>query len=68
MNEKLRMNYISLYMCILMIFFVGLIYLLLGKSMYLSIKIGFVLVILSLLIVISFNIITIINKVKIKNH
>lgn len=67
MNEKLRMNYISLWMCILMISFVGVIYLLLGKSMHLSIKVGFVLVTLSLLIVICFNIVTIIKKVKIKN-
>jgi hypothetical protein len=66
MNEKLRMNYISLWISILMLFFVGFMYLLLGKSMYFPLKVGYAVVFLVILILIGFNIVTIIKKSNIK--
>jgi hypothetical protein len=66
MNEKLLINYVSLLLTILMIFFMGIIYFLLGKSMIFSLKIGFGVIALVILILIGFNIFTIIKKSNMK--
>ncbi|AGK96842.1 hypothetical protein [Clostridium pasteurianum] len=66
MEESLRMNYISLLISILLIFFMGLMYFLLGKSMAFPMKICYAVIALVAFILIIFNIIMIIRKLSIK--
>ena len=62
MNEKLKMNYISLLLSIFLTFFMGFMYFLLGKSMSFPLKVGYAVVTFSLIVLIGFNIIAIIKK------
>lgn len=61
MKKKLRMNYISLWISVLMTCFMVFMYFLLGKSMFFPLKVGYVVVTLALSILIGFNV-TIIAK------
>lgn len=67
MKGNLRMNYIYLSISIFMSFYVGFMYLLLGKSMVLPLKIGYYVVLaLAIFALIIFNIFTIIKTWNIK--
>lgn len=62
MNKDLKMNYISLALAIFLTFFMGLIYLLLSKSMVFPLKVGYAVLALVIFLLIVFNIVTIIKK------
>ncbi|MFT8312990.1 MAG: hypothetical protein ABF633_01905 [Clostridium sp.] len=66
MKESLRMNYISLLISILLTFFMGLMYFLLGKSMDRPMRICYAVIALAVFILIIFNIVMIIRKSNIK--
>lgn len=66
MNENLKLNYISLALCVFMAFFVGFMCLLLGESMPFPLKMDYAILTLVIFELIVFNAITIIKKLNIE--
>ena len=61
-------NYLSLVISIFLGLFLLFMYLLLGKSMYFPLKVGYGVLAVVTLILIGFNLIMIIKKAKLKNY